>query len=145
MNEELQSTNEELQTVNSELRERTDDLNRSNAFLESVFASLRSGAVVVDGDLNIEVWNDRATDLWGLRAEEVHGKSLLNLDIGLPIAEMRDAIRACISLSSQSEERVLEATTRRGKTIRCRVTVRGVVAGGGEGRGAILLMDEAES
>ena len=142
MNEELQSTNEELQTVNSELRERTDELNRSNSFLESVFASLRSGAVVVDGNLNVEVWNDRAADLWGLRADEVHGKSLLNLDIGLPIQQMRDAIRACIAGSSQFEESVLEATTRRGKAIRCQVSVR-PLAGRGQGKGAILLMDEA--
>jgi two-component system, chemotaxis family, CheB/CheR fusion protein len=141
MNEELQSTNEELQTVNSELRERTDELNRMNSFLESVFASLRSGAAVVDGNLNVEVWNDRAADLWGLRADEVHGKSLLNLDIGLPIQQMRDAIRACIAGSSQFEERVVEATTRRGKTIRCRITVRPLT---GRGQGAILLMDEVD-
>ena len=144
MNEELQSTNEELQTVNLELRERTDELNRSNSFLESVFASLRSGAVVVDADLNVEVWNDRAADLWGLRADEVHGKSLLNLDIGLPISQLRDAIRSCIAGSSQLEESVLEATTRRGRKIRCRVTVR-PLTGRGVGKGAIVLMDETES
>jgi two-component system CheB/CheR fusion protein len=144
MNEELQSTNEELQTVNSELRERTDELNQTNSFLESVFASLRSGAVVVDSNLNIEVWNDRAADLWGLRADEVHGKSLLNLDIGLPIARMRDAVRACIGGSSQAEEAVLEATTRRGKAIRCRVSIR-PLAGQGPRKGAILLMDEIEA
>ena len=143
MNEELQSTNEELQTVNSELRERTDELHRTNAFLEAVFATLRSGAVVVDDNLGIEVWNDRAADLWGLRADEVHGKSLLNLDIGLPIQQLRDSIRACISGASQSEEGVLNATTRRGKQIRCRVSIR-PLAGTGR-KGAILLMDEADS
>jgi two-component system CheB/CheR fusion protein len=143
MNEELQSTNEELQTVNLELRQRTDELNRSNSFLESVFASLRSGAVVVDGNLNVEVWNDRAADLWGLRADEVHGKSVLNLDIGLPVMQLRDAIRACVAGTSQFEERVLEATTRRGKTIHCRVNVH-PLAGRGGGKGAILMMDEVE-
>jgi len=144
MNEELQSTNEELQTVNTELRERTDELNLTNSFLESVFASLRSGAVVIDANLNIEVWNDRAADMWGLRGDEVHGKSLLNLDIGLPIQQMREAIRACVAGTSQFEEAVLEATNRRGKKIRCRVNVR-PLAGRGQGKGAILLMDEVEA
>ena len=140
MNEELQSTNEELYTVNSELRERTGELNRTNAFLESVFASLRSAAVVVDGDLNVEVWSDRAADLWGLHADEVRGKSVLNLDIGLPIGQMRDAIRACASGASQFEESVLQATTRRGKAIGCRISVRPLT--GRADKGAILLMDE---
>jgi len=144
MNEELQSTNEELQTVNTELRERTEDLNRNNAFLESVFASMRSGAVVVDRNLNVEVWSERAADLWGLRADEVQGQSVLNLDIGLPIGQMRDQIRACASGASRGEEAVLEAMTRRGKKIRCRVNVRPVAVRGGEPRGAILLMDEVE-
>jgi len=145
MNEELQSTNEELQTVNTELRERTEQLNRTNTFLASVFSSLRSGAVVVDGNLSVEVWNDRAADLWGLRADEVHGQSLLNLDIGLPIGQMRDAIRACVNGASQGEEQVLEATTRRGRKIRCRVGVRPLTGHGIERRGAILLMDELEA
>jgi len=145
MNEELQSTNEELQTVNSELRDRTDEVNRANAFLESVFASLRTGAVVIDGNLSVEVWNDRAADLWGLRADEVLGKSLLNLDIGLPIQQMRDAIRACVAGTSQFEEAVLDATNRRGKKIQCRVSVRTLAGRGGQNHGAMLLMDEVES
>jgi hypothetical protein len=39
---------------------------------------------------------------------------------------------------------VLEATTRRGKAIRCRVSIR-PLAGQGPRKGAILLMDEVES
>jgi chemotaxis methyl-accepting protein methylase len=43
----LQSSNEELQTMNDELRQRTDDLNQTNAFLESVLASLHVGAIAM--------------------------------------------------------------------------------------------------
>jgi two-component system CheB/CheR fusion protein len=77
MNEELQSTNAELETVNEELRQRTDEVNHANAFLQSVVASLRSGAVVVNQHLNVLVWNHRAEDLWGLRADEVKGGFLV--------------------------------------------------------------------
>ena len=65
MNEELQSTNEELQAMNDELRLRGTELNGVNAFVESIFASMVSAVVVLDRELHIKVWNDRAADLWG--------------------------------------------------------------------------------
>ena len=81
----MQSTNEELQTINDELRRRTDGLNNVNAFLESILTSMRGAVVVLDRDFSIWVWNHRAEDLWGLRADEVRDRSFLNLDIGLPV------------------------------------------------------------
>ncbi|HZM37380.1 MAG TPA: CheR family methyltransferase [Burkholderiales bacterium] len=143
MNEELQSTNEELQAVNEQLRKRTDELNRSNGFLESVLRSLRSGAVVVNANFDILMWNQRAADLWGLRAEEVVGRSFLNLDIGLPVAEVRRVVRPCLSGDEEQSEAILEAINRRGKTIQCRVSCAPLVDGEGKRAGVIILMDEA--
>ena len=143
MNEELQSTNEELQTVNEELRTRTEELNHLNAFLESVLTSLRAAAVVVNQNLDVLVWNERAYDLWGLRSEEVHNKSLLNLDIGLPVKELRDVIRSVLSGDVDHKEIVLDAVNRRGKNIRCRVACTPLLASGKQRDGAILLMEEA--
>ncbi len=97
MNEELQSTNEELETVNEELRRRSDELKRVNAFLESILASLRGGVVVVDPEFLVLIWNRKAEDLWGLRPDEVRGRNLLNLDIGLPVEQLKSALRACLS------------------------------------------------
>src|SRR5262249_48206998 len=128
MNEELQSTNEELQTVNEELRQRTDELHHSNLFLQSVLGSLDSGAVVVNQNLNVLVWNHKAEDMWGLRSDEVEGKSLLNLDIGLPVDKLRSVIRPCLNGESTHNEVVLDATNRRGKAIKCRVTVSPLMA-----------------
>jgi len=142
MNEELQSTNEELQTVNEELRQRTDELNHSNAFLESVLASLRGAAVVVNRDLNVQVWNERAHDLWGLRQDEVRGKSILNLDIGLPVGELRAPIRACLADGVDYKELVLDAVNRRGKSVRCRVTCTPLLSPAKRRDGVILMMDE---
>jgi two-component system, chemotaxis family, CheB/CheR fusion protein len=141
MNEELQSTNEELQTVNEELRTRTEEINTLNAFLESVLASLRAAAVVVDNDLKVTVWNSRAQELWGMRAEEAQGKPLLNLDIGVPVNELRAAVRPVLSAETEHREVVIEAVNRRGKAIRCRISCTPLVVQG-ERRGAILLMDE---
>jgi len=142
MNEELQSSNEELQTVNDELHQRTDELNSINAFLKSVLASLDSGAVVVNPDFNVMMWNHRAEDMWGLRSDEVEGKSLLNLDIGLPVEKLRTLVRACLIGESKDGAVVLNATNRRGKSIKCRVTCSPLVAGTRGTRGAIILMAE---
>jgi two-component system CheB/CheR fusion protein len=142
MNEELQSTNEELQTVNVELRTRTEEANHLNAFLESVLTSMRAAAVVVNQNLNVLVWNRRAEDLWGLRADEVHGRSLLNLDIGLPATQLRDVVRPCLSGEKEHQEIVLDAVNRRGKKIECRITCSPLVSPAKKREGAILLMEE---
>jgi two-component system CheB/CheR fusion protein len=142
MNEELQSTNEELQTINDELRQRTDELNESNAFLNGILSSLRGGVVVVDRNFNILVWNYLAEDLWGLRSDEVKGQSLLNLDIGLPVGQLRNVIRASMNDSGELQEMILDAVNRRGRGIKCRVTVNPFKNGGGEPRGAVIMMEE---
>jgi two-component system, chemotaxis family, CheB/CheR fusion protein len=145
MNEELQSTNEELQTVNEELRQRTDEMNQLNAFLESVFGGMRAAAVVVNQNLDVLVWNRRAEDLWGLRADEVQGRSLLNLDIGLPVRELREVVRPCLGAEGEHGEIVLDAINRRGKKIQCRITCSPLVSAAKKREGVILLMEEVEA
>ena len=142
MNEELQSSNEELQTINEELRQRGDDLNRSNGFLESILTGMRSGVVVLDRELHVIAWNPRAEDLWGLRADEVQAQNFLNLDIGLPIEQLRAGIRACLNGDGDHTEQVVPATNRRGRAITCRVTATPLNGANKEIRGVILLMDE---
>jgi len=141
MNEELQSTNEELQTVNEELRGRTDELNHANAFLRSILTSLRGAVAVVDRNLNVRMWNGRAEDLWGVRSDEIEGRSFASLDIGLPTGRLLEGIRSAL-VGSDPEEVTVEATNRRGRPIQCRVTCAGL-RGPGEGdvQGAILLME----
>jgi PAS domain S-box-containing protein len=120
MNEELQSTNEELHTINHEMRQTSDELNQVNSFLESILGSIHAGVVVTDRELSIQAWNDEATELWGLRSDEVHGQHLMNLDIGLPLERVMPLLRATLAESSVQED-VLEATNRRGKAIKCLV------------------------
>ena len=144
MNEELQSTNEELQTINDESRHRGDELNAANAFLESVLSSLHTGVAVVDRELRLLSWNRQAEDLWGVRADEAVGQHMLNLEIGLPVTHLRPALRTCISGDGNGTPAVVEATNRRGKQIRCRVTCTPLV-GPGEVRGAIVLMEEVSA
>ncbi len=140
MNEELQSTNEELQTMNTELRQRTEALDRTNAFLNSILSSMQGGVVVVDRQLNVQAWNRKAEDLWGLRADEVQGKSLLSLDIGLPVEQL--PIGAFLTGKTDSKELKIPATNRRGRPILCRVDMSAFISPEGECTGVVLTMEE---
>jgi two-component system CheB/CheR fusion protein len=123
MNEELQSTNEELETINDELQRRTLELNQVNGYMSSILTSLRLAVVVLDPASRVRVWNRQAEEMWGLRADEVEDAPFEALDIGLPVAALRLAVRASIDGRVSSEEVVLDAVNRRGRAIRCRVTV----------------------
>jgi two-component system CheB/CheR fusion protein len=142
MNEELQSTNEELSTINDELQQRTEELNDSNAYLEGILSSLTAAVVVVDADLGVRGWNTGARDLWGLIEDEVHGTHFLNLDIGLPVDQLRTPIRKVLAGEGQ-QALTLPAVNRRGRQIQCRVTVTPLDLGNGAG-GAILMMEPEE-
>jgi two-component system CheB/CheR fusion protein len=145
MNEELQSTNEELQATNEEASDRGDQLGELNAFLESILTSLRSAVAVVDRDLHVRKWSRRAEDLWGLRADEALRKNFLNLDIGLPVDQLRAPIRTCLARESEVLDVTLDATNRRGRAVQVRVTCTPLVTGPvDEARGVILLMEELD-
>ncbi|HYS00936.1 MAG TPA: CheR family methyltransferase [Candidatus Eisenbacteria bacterium] len=144
MNEELESTNAQLQAINAELQQRSLQLDQVNRFMESILTGLRSGVVVVGTDLRVQLWNQRAEDLWGVRATEVVGQSLLTLDIGLPVADLAVPIRDCLAgKDGGSREVVLASTNRRGKSIRCKVMCTPLMGPSGPPEGAILLMEDA--
>jgi two-component system CheB/CheR fusion protein len=142
MNEELQSLNEELTTTNDELRLRGGELDQVNAFLETVLTNLGTAVVVVDAEQRIQIWNEQAEELWGLRSTETHGQHLMGLDIGLPVEELKASIRAALSGESNGEHVVqLDAVNRLGKPITCRVTTMPLHGNGA--RGVVLLMEPA--
>jgi two-component system, chemotaxis family, CheB/CheR fusion protein len=142
MNEELQSTNEELQTINQELSQRTTELNRTNVFLISILRSMQTGVVVIDNSFNILIWNYMLEDMWGLRSDEVLGKSLFCLDIGLPVEQLRMMIRDSISGRRQFQEMIIDAMNRRGRQIKCYVACTPLF--GTDIEGAILVMADIE-
>jgi two-component system CheB/CheR fusion protein len=142
MNEEMQATNEELQTINDELGERTIELNQLNAFLESIWAGLDGAVAVLDEDLRVLVWNQGSEDLWGVRQEEVQGQHFLNLDIGLPLDQVRPALWAAMSDENGTQSTVVQATNRRGRTVTCRVTCSPLLDSDKTLRGVIVIVVE---
>jgi two-component system CheB/CheR fusion protein len=145
MNEELQSTNEELEAMNDELRDRTDDALHANAFLSSILSSVEQAVIVVDTDLRVTKWSLAASELWGLREDEVEGQHLLNLDIGVPVGELRGPIRQVLAGSSQEPVR-LEGHNRRGQPVETEVSFAQLRSHLDENQGVILIMtaDNAE-
>jgi len=145
MNEELQSTNEELRSINDQLHQRSEELNLSNVHLHSILRSLRAAVVVLNPLLEVEVWSDKAQELWGLRGAEVVGQPFLGLDIGLPVASLAKPIEESLNGSPASREVELDGVNRRGRPVRCRITSSRLGEAGGEApAGVILLMEEIE-
>jgi two-component system CheB/CheR fusion protein len=142
MNEELQATNEELEATNTELRLASDELNHANAFLASILAGLEVGVVVVDPRVQVVAWNHRSEDMWGLRADEVQGRHLMNLDIGLPVERLNQPIRTVLSQDTTHLELSLDCVNRRGRSVRCDIRANPLLSQSGEILGVILLIQE---
>jgi two-component system CheB/CheR fusion protein len=124
MNEELQSTNEELRTINEQLQQRTDQLHANERMFEAILDGIRVAVLVVDRELRVIQWVEEMRELWGLQSEEVEGHSLFDLDIGLPAAQLRSPIEACLGGEAQEPRIELDAVNRRGVPIRVAVTCR---------------------
>jgi two-component system CheB/CheR fusion protein len=98
---------------------------------------------VVDRDLHVRKWSRPAEDLWGLRSDEVVQKNFLNLGIGLPVERLRTAIRSCLAGDADVLDLTVDATNRRGRPIRVRVTCTPLTAAPAkDSRGVILVMEE---
>jgi two-component system CheB/CheR fusion protein len=142
MNEELQSTNDELQFVNDEMQRRGDELTRVNSFFRAIMATFEPAVVVLDRQLTIQVWNTRCEDLWGLRADEVIGESLLGLDIGLSVDQLWGPIRACLEGGRNEASLAMPARSRRGRDFLCRVRCRPFWVDESAPDGVVVMMDE---
>ncbi|MFI5585584.1 CheR family methyltransferase [Amycolatopsis sp. NPDC051758] len=144
MNEELHSTNDELQTINDTLRDRSLELDQLNDFLESVLTSIQAGLVVIDSEMRVKAWNRGAEELWGVRREEAEGTHLLNLDIGLPLTELRPVVRDALADAGSETELTLDAINRRGRAVVVRLLCAALRSASGESVGALLMMEEVK-
>jgi len=143
MNEELQSANDELQTTNDQLRERTIEITDLNAFMGSVLGSLEAAVIVLDRDLVVQVWTHQAHELWGLRTDETVGQHLLNLDSGLPTAELHPWLRSVITGQQAAiVGRRMRAVNRRGRPVDLRITVTALQTDSDTPAGALILMED---
>jgi len=79
--------------------------------------------VLLNSRLLIEDWNRAATELWGLRTEEVLGEPIFGLDFGLPLEALQDPLRASRNPGASPTMLEVRAVDRSGQGITCRVSV----------------------
>jgi two-component system CheB/CheR fusion protein len=106
-----------------------------------VTGNIELGAAVLDRSFRVQVWNERAADLWGVRSDEVLGNSFFELDIGLPGEELRELIQAGAGGRPRHAEIEVTARTRRGRQIRCRVMAH-TLGNGDRPAGVVVVMEE---
>jgi two-component system CheB/CheR fusion protein len=70
--------------------------------------------------------------------------SLLKLDIGLPVDELRERVKRLLAGKSHGEKIALDAINRRGQAVKCYVSRTIRRDAGGDPEGVVLLM-EAQS
>jgi two-component system CheB/CheR fusion protein len=63
------------------------------------------------------------------------------LDLGLPLEQLREPVRACQNGASDYQEIVLEAVNRRGQSIDCQVICTPLIITNQQ-QGVILLMED---
>ncbi|WP_071187974.1 CheR family methyltransferase [Trichormus sp. NMC-1] len=143
MNEEVNFTNEELQSINDALNQKTRELNQTNVVLVSILRSLQTGILVIDQNFTILVWNHFLEDMWGLRNNEVVGNSLFSLDIGLPIEQLRSPILDTLSSKEGFQEMVVNGINRRGRQIKCYVSITPMW--GTDMKGAVVMIADVEA
>lgn len=134
--------NDELHYSNRALQERQDEVDRLNQFMTSVLGSMSAGVIVVDSDLTVLAWNSMAEDLWGVRTDEAIGAPLMNLDIGLPVEQLRQPIRSQLSAANSEPQTLhLDAVNRRGRAVQVRVTLTSLHDHGSPTPAAVVAME----
>jgi two-component system CheB/CheR fusion protein len=113
-----------------------------NAFLESVLGGLQTAVAVVDRDLQVLVWSARCEALWGLRAFEVEGRSLMGLDGGVPVDQLAASARAVLRSGTAQEPDTAARVNRLGQSMVVRTAASPLRDRAGQVRGAILTMEE---
>ena len=144
MNEELQSALEEQATINEVLRHRSLELDHGNAIQEAILSALGVGVMLVDRDERVRLWNLESEDLWGLRSGEVVGTAITDLDFGLPIEDVRPALRRALGGAAGPVALEADATDRRGRHFRCHITVVPLPDDGPAASGAVVLSCRVE-
>jgi two-component system CheB/CheR fusion protein len=80
-----------------------------------------------------------------LRSDEVQGKHLLTLDIGLPVDKLKQPIRACLTGDTKVTEVVIDAINRRGRSVKCRASCTRLLGPGGVTAGAVIVIEELKN
>jgi two-component system, chemotaxis family, CheB/CheR fusion protein len=103
--EELQSINEELQTVNAELKIKLDGVSRANNDLQNLMASTDVGTLFLDGQLRINRFTPRISELFNIQAAD-EGRSITDFSHRLDYPNFTKDARAVLKDLSVIEREI---------------------------------------
>lgn len=126
--------------MNEEMRIRSAEVDESRSYFERVFDSIGASIVALDAHLAVLSWSRGATQMWGLRPDEVVGRPFFSIDFGLPTSPLREPVDTCMSTGKPSVHVELDGVNRLGQGTRCTVTVNPL---GDRGEGVVLLIEES--
>lgn len=107
-NEELQSVNEELHTVNAEFSQKLGELTELNTDLESLFASIEIGILMLDDRFMIRRYNATAASYFNILPHDV-GRPLVHLSHRLRYSQMLDDCSQALAGKTAVTRRVVTA------------------------------------
>lgn len=91
----------------------------------------------------MQLWNGGAERLTGLRAFEAEGRQLLELDLDLPVEQVRAALRSVVDAGEVPGPVDVELTDRFGRPQRRRLTATPLLRRHGEVHGAVLTLADS--
>ncbi len=83
LQEKIRSLTEEVQKKNSALESALKEVERNRDFLNAIIQSMEEAMVVIDPQERIIMINHSAEELFGVRAEEVLGRGLSEMDFSI--------------------------------------------------------------
>jgi len=146
--QELETAKEKLAMLGAELafaHQALDrgkhELDNARALLASILSGVPFAICVIDIELTVQLWNDRAAEIWGVDPEAAVGRSLLELDLGFPVATLEASMRACVA-GEGNRQVTAEGVRRDGRTFQCHVAVTELRHDRGVQWGAIVVTTE---
>jgi two-component system, chemotaxis family, CheB/CheR fusion protein len=139
-NEELRSSNEEMEAANDELRRHSDEFGAYRQHARAVLRGIDAGVIVLDENLRVTAWNRWSENTWGVREEDVIGQEFGGLDIGLPVHQLRDALRQ--AAAGHASKATVQAIDRRGRPIACRIRAVPLLLEDRTAQGAIVVVED---
>src|SRR5207245_1787785 len=116
LRDERLSVNHQLHMANEELQSAHEELETTNEELQSTN-------------------EERETT-----KQEVHGQSIFDLDIGLPVSLLKAPLRTFFRLKKDFEEVELDAVNRRGRKVHCSIRITSLADANQSG--VVLLIDD---
>ena len=146
LTQELHAANDEIATISDELRRRSDETDEVNTCLTSVLDALDLAVVVVDADLKVRTWNRQAQKRWGRTRQEAVRRSLLGLDLDLPMDDLVEPLRSLLDGDDAEPVFDLRSAELRPPSGPCVVRLAALrqVSSAGTGTGAVIVVTPAD-